>query len=121
MRDCTCLINGKDDPDCELHHPEVREDPFARRQGLGFIRTIALPYDLTQDTIRLEPYNESQTLQDGLDWLAREHGDAEEVERILRGTMVLWNVACEDGTPTGALGEETFARCLHTAIVWERG
>ena len=34
VRPCTCELNRKDDPDCELHHPDASEDVDYRRQSL---------------------------------------------------------------------------------------
>jgi hypothetical protein len=75
---------------------------------------IALPYNLTEEALVLEPTTRAQTTRELLRWLLDTGTQSEELDRIFRATSALWELYRDDPAIP-------FNRCLDTAIIWERG
>jgi hypothetical protein len=75
---------------------------------------IPLPYDLKHDELNLDPADSvaSADIHKETRWLADNVRDDDEAERIFRGAIVLYH---------SNHGEHSFAQCLRTATIWERG
>jgi len=72
-------------------------------------RSIAIPYGLTQEQLRITDNMDEANLTRDFLWMADEV-DAGEADRIMRAAVLLH--------------EETrhpMSECLHQAIIWERG
>jgi hypothetical protein len=83
-----------------------RIDPHAELEKLR----RALPYNLTEDQLVLEPGTDNADLGACLEWLGT-HADEDEATRILDAALILHK----------AHPEHRIAACIETAIIWERG
>lgn len=75
---------------------------------------IQIPFGLTIDELVIDPAAKDSDLQHELEWLTQNDSPwmdrPAELYSIFRSTCALY------GADAG-----TFAECLHTAIIWERG
>jgi len=72
---------------------------------------IMIPFDLRPDELVPDP-NAREDLGDCLAWLSLNVTDDEECERIFRSAVVLFHAQ---------RGRATFAECIGSAMIWERG
>lgn len=77
---------------------------------------VELPYNLSEDELVLDPacVTDEPPLMGWwghFSWLVNTGGDDEEIERVLRGIVLL----------KAKHPEYTLEQCAHTAIIWERG
>lgn len=71
---------------------------------------IPIPYRLKEADLILDPATEDyDDLSRELTWL-QANGEEHELPRILTSTVLLWHK-----------GHRPLAKCLSTAIIWERG
>jgi hypothetical protein len=82
---------------------------------------VAAPFNLTDEELVLDPATVKhgpRSVHESLDWMTDTQTTEDEIERILRGAVVLYARlrGPDDCEPT-----ITFSQCLDTAIIWERG
>jgi hypothetical protein len=75
---------------------------------------IKIPFDLTTEELVIDPAAKDADLQKELEWLTLNDspwmGRPAELDSIFRSTCALYQADAG-----------TFAECLRTAIIWERG
>jgi hypothetical protein len=75
---------------------------------------IKIPFDLGVEDLVIDPAAHDAMLQDELEWLTKDDSPwmdrPAELDSIFRSTCALYGA-----------GAGTFAECLRTAIIWERG
>ena len=76
--------------------------------------SIKIPFNLTTEQLVIESSAKDAELQTELEWLTQNDSPwmdrPAELDSIFRSTVALYQA-----------GAGTFAECLRTAIVWERG
>jgi hypothetical protein len=76
--------------------------------------SVTIPFNLTEAELVIDPAAKDSDLQTELEWLTEDDSPwmdrPAELDSIFRSTVALYQA-----------GAGTFAECLHTAIIWERG
>lgn len=74
--------------------------------------TVPIPFNIREAELVYEPRLYHRNIHTELEWLV-EYATEEEIPRILTAAIALWH-------HQGA-SDASFAACLETAVIWERG
>lgn len=103
---------------CRVHHDENMNDALTPPM------TRPVPYGLTHDQLEFEPLTITQGPDYELDRALYElHVEMTKPEqhRIFEAALALYEKVCHDNTYDFTDRADLMAKCLHTAMIWERG